>query len=869
VSAASTRAALRIARRTALRSKGRSALILAMVAVPVFTLVVASVLIRTAEPSKAERITRAIGTADARLMRHSDGAVKQDDPYGFNFHVPDGAAESPTGVTAAALLKALPPGTQATAADVSGESRVRTGTSTAGVSWLELDTHLPLNAGRLRRQTGRLPSAPGEVLVTPALLRRIGAAVGDPLQLTDPDRTLTIVGTAVLPDALRERAVIAPLGAISGAKTFRGFYIDLPAGTDAAAAQSAVNPLGWVVNPREWVLGPPDAGARLQDEQVGVALVVGGLAAMEVILLAGAAFAVGARRQRRELGLVAATGGDRSHVRGVVLGGGVVVGVAAAVIGAVAGVAAAAALAPWLERRFSPALFGGFDARLTEVGGAALLGLVTAILAAVIPARTAARQPVVDALTGRRGVVRSPIRLTIVGAVAIGVGAFIAAKGATSPVHFNQILAGAVIAELGFVACSPAVVGLAGRLAGVLPLPLRLAVRDSARHRTRSGPAVAAVMAALAGAVAMSVYQASDTERQRREYLPRARPGQAILSMPPSQSAVAAAVASELPVRAQVPLASVEPDCAKESPCRGVAVNASVEHQTDEVVDCSEPRGSVCYRVEQVWSSVAVADRADVAVIAGPLSSTAANAFARGAAVVLDARLVRDGHVELSANSLEMLPDGSTATEPPRTVRLPAVVVGRGLPMAGANVIVSPATAEKAGWESQANSVLLDLTRKPTAAELDRVAAVLRANALPDQHMLYVEKGFRSDLGVALVALLGAAALVALGASVIATGLAAADGRPDLATLAAVGASPRVRRVLAMSQAATISFIGSVLGVLAGLVPAVAIINARVDFPLVIPWGTLALVVVAIPMIIAALAGIFTRSRLPLERRLA
>jgi putative ABC transport system permease protein len=200
---------------------------------------------------------------------------------------------------------------------------------------------------------------------------------------------------------------------------------------------------------------------------------------------------------------------------------------------------------------------------------------------------------------------------------------------------------------------------------------------------------------------------------------------------------------------------------------------------------------------------------------------------------------------------------------------VPAVVVGAGLPTAGANVLVSADTARKAGWHSESNAVLLDLTRKPTSAELDRVAAALRAHNLPDERMLYIEKGFRSELGIALIALLGAAALVALGASVIATGLAAADGRPDLATLAAVGASPRVRRVLAMSQAATIAFLGSVLGVLAGLVPAIAIINARVEFPLVIPWPTLALTVVAIPTVIAALAGIFTRSRLPLERRLA
>jgi putative ABC transport system permease protein len=201
-------------------------------------------------------------------------------------------------------------------------------------------------------------------------------------------------------------------------------------------------------------------------------------------------------------------------------------------------------------------------------------------------------------------------------------------------------------------------------------------------------------------------------------------------------------------------------------------------------------------------------------------------------------------------------------------VRLPAVVVGSGpLGADGRNVIVSTATARKHSWRASGNVVLLDMSRPPTAAETERADAVLLRHGIPGN--LYIERGFQSDRGVALLALLAAATVVALGASTVATGLAAADGRPDLATLAAVGASPRVRRVLAMCQAATIAFLGSALGVLAGLVPATAVINARTDFPLVIPWPVLALTVAAVPTVIALLAGVFTRSRLPLERRIA
>jgi len=48
-------------------------------------------------------------------------------------------------------------------------------------------------------------------------------------------------------------------------------------------------------------------------------VLVAGLALLEVVLLAGPAFAVGARRRQRQLALVAANGGTPAHVRRIVL----------------------------------------------------------------------------------------------------------------------------------------------------------------------------------------------------------------------------------------------------------------------------------------------------------------------------------------------------------------------------------------------------------------------------------------------------------------------------------------------------------------------------------------------------------------------
>jgi len=100
-----------------------------------------------------------------------------------------------------------------------------------------------------------------------------------------------------------------------------------------------------------------------------------------------------------------------------------------------------------------------------------------------------------------------------------------------------------------------------------------------------------------------------------------------------------------------------------------------------------------------------------------------------------------------------------------------------------------------------------------------------------------------------------------------------------LSTLAAVGASPTVRRGLSISQSGVIAGLGSVLGVLAGIGAAIAVIEANNNvYPRlwpdpgpvqpILPWVTLLVVLIVTPLIAILGAGLFTRSRLPIERRL-
>jgi putative ABC transport system permease protein len=152
---------------------------------------------------------------------------------------------------------------------------------------------------------------------------------------------------------------------------------------------------------------------------------------------------------------------------------------------------------------------------------------------------------------------------------------------------------------------------------------------------------------------------------------------------------------------------------------------------------------------------------------------------------------------------------------------------------------------------------------------------------------VYVERGFHQTYGLVLALLILVGSLIVLVAAVTATGLAMSEARPDLSTLAAVGARPRTRRLIAAAQSLVVGLVGTVLGVALGFVPGLAVTwpltvtNYGTSSPggpgttgptgpvIAIPWTVLAVLVVVVPLVAALASGLFTRSRLPMVRRLA
>jgi putative ABC transport system permease protein len=639
------------------------------------------------------------------------------------------------------------------------------------------------------------------------------------------------------------------------------------------------------------------------DSGLGNGLLVGGLAMLEIVLLAGPAFAVGARRRRRDLALVAASGGTPSQVRRIVLADGVVLGTLAAAAGVVLGIGCAAAFRPLIEEHLAHARSGAFQVYPVALAGLAGLAVVTGVLAALVPAWISSRQDVVTALAGRRGITRSRRRWLVLGAVLVTAGVGLAGAGALRADE-SMILAGLVVGELGLVLCTPALVGLVAQVGRWLPLAPRIALRDTSRNRTAAAPAISAVMAAVVGSVAVGVVLTATNARAEDDYRVSGRPGEvtvyvnvgkgggAVTPQPVPANAVAT-------LRATMPVEQVHEvstaSCAAEScavdaqipPARDCPYSFNVLQREPTAAEQRAARRNprcdgtqVEHRYFGLFTSTVdttvVVDETAAGAVAGVAAKDAgrvAAALRSGALVVGDPRLVENGRVTLNITTL--VPTGPYTMGPGevRKVTAPGFVLPQ-RPRAPIT-LMTERTARSFGLRPEPLGVMATTSRMPTVAEQDRLEA-----ALGSRFGVYVERGPGSEVDpAALVVLAIVAGVITLGAAAIATGLAAADGRADLTTLAAVGASPRVRRALSLSQAGVVAGLGSLLGVVAGLGASIAVLAALnreyaniwpapTPYPIAVPWLSVAVALIVVPLIAMLGAGLLTRSRLPIERRL-
>ena len=873
------RAALRIAWREARRSAGRSALVIALIAVPVAALSFTAIVHDSTSPTPDEDADRRIGAAQALVSWPYRGPVIQEPTRDFAIPTTNAEGQDPS----EERLKALLPGTELVPVDRGGAGiRTTAGVGRAGVRMLDLTN--PLTHGMITVLEGRAAANATEITLSRKAMDRTGAALGGSLT-TEDGRTFTVVGVIEEPDRLDNTTLVALPGTFE--RTDRSWLVTTPLPWPKV---KELNKVGIAALSRTVLNNLPPASERYpelpgsQEITADVLVLVAGLALLEMSLLAGSALAVGARRRKRDLALVAAVGGSPAHVRRIVLTDGVVMGTLAALGGVVLGVVAAVASRPLIEwllaERFAAQRF--YPSALAAL---ALLAIVTGALAALVPAWISSRQDVVTALAGRRGITRSRRRWLVLGltlvAAGIAVGFFSAMQ-----MQFTGILAALVLTEVGLVLCTPSLLGLLARAGRWLPVALRIALRDASRNRTAASPAISAVMAAVIGAVAVSVMLTSQSQQEA---------GQLAGSMgdvtvyrlddltksatTPIPASVATAIRNAVPVADthEIKLLSCDggpcfahlrPPADRECPYTLDVLHrdpTEAEQQSALADDrCAgvgrthryfgtytTPNGFLVVAAPEAVQSLLHLDSGDVAAAQAALRD--------GRIVVNDPDLVSGDQV--------LLATGTQATTTPALgfaapQRHPA-------PLS----VMTEETARSLGYRVTTFTMYATTTRMPTEAEQEALTA-----ALGGEYEVHVDRPTESDVQQALTVLGLVAGIITLAAAALATGLAAADGRRDLTTLAAVGATPTLRKLLSLSQAGVIAGIGGFLGTAAGAGSALALLAAlNVGYsgfwpqpepnPLTVPWPTIAISLLVVPAVAMLGAALFTRSRLPIERR--
>ncbi|MER7502997.1 FtsX-like permease family protein [Nonomuraea pusilla] len=845
------RAALRLSWRDMLRAKGRSALIMIMVGLPVLAVTALFTLNATTDVTLKEQLPARLGeVADARIVTYPKGKIIEQD-FGGDTAVEKGGGllrsePWPPGDVAAVVKGRLIPYDTGTVSVLLPDGHVRADS-------LRLDLRDPLARGVRRLVEGRFPGAPGEVAVTPALVDA-GVRVGGTLPVTRRDTPARVVGVMEHPTRPGIREVAALPGATleeDGQESGVGWLADTPAPLTSADA-AGLNRQGLGVASRAVLENEPkpDYGdGPMNDDTASWAAVGAVLIVTETALLAGPAFAVGLRRRSRELALIAAQGGSAAHLRLVVLADGLLLGGVAAVLGTVGGIGVGL-LAESIAARALDWQSGPPDVPWPPVLGVALLGLVSALAAALVPAVSAARQDPARVLAGRAAEARErPARpLPGLALTALGLGAIVLSvrRGDLA------VVAASIPLVLGLVALMPWLVQVTGRRAARLPLPLRLSVRDAVRHRARTASAAAAVMAATMGAVAIGIGYSSSYALRLLQYSGEAPQGTMWISAPGTDDGTWAKVKAE--VERLLPGAAVVPGRLALD-AKGRELRLTVQQVRQGCEGCP-----VAIR------ALPAGDDRLLAFLQGRRDPVAAAALASGKAVVFDARLMRGDKVEVSA----WRPMGGQAAA---RFTVPAVLATAADPWQGGGVLPASAVTA-AGLRTDERRLFAD------QIENDRhVTGAL--HALSDKVSIGGTSDLAQQLLITLAAALALAVVVVLGGTFAATGLAVADMRRDLDTLSAVGGRPLTRRLVVAAQAGYVAGLGAVAGLPAGVVVGLArswrtggtarrtglsafdmaVVNGSA------PWLYLAALVIGVPVLAALLAGLCARTRLVLARR--
>ncbi|MGA3216261.1 MAG: FtsX-like permease family protein [Acidimicrobiales bacterium] len=350
------------------------------------------------------------------------------------------------------------------------------------------DPHGTFSGPMLSLVSGRYPLNDDEVSVTSGVASAFHLKLGDTWDVGGARRR--VVGIVQNPQSLLDEFALVVPGQVN-TPTQVVMLFDAPGVSPSSIAPNVQTPASVAQsNP-------------LNPETISLAALVLGMLLIALVSVGG--FTVLAQRRLRAIGMLESTGATDSHVRLVVRANGTVVGLVGAVAGFVLGLVVWLAYRPSLEQSAHHAI-GVFALPWSVVAAAMVLAVVATFFAASRPARAITRVPIIAALSGRPAPPRQIHRSAIPG-IACLVAAFLLLGYSGSSNSGNgsggmpELVLGIVFLIPGLILLAPFFLSISAGLARRAPIATRLALRDLARYRARSGSALAAISVGVLAAV--------------------------------------------------------------------------------------------------------------------------------------------------------------------------------------------------------------------------------------------------------------------------------------------------------------------------------------------------------------------------------
>jgi putative ABC transport system permease protein len=661
------------------------------------------------------------------------------------------------------------------------------------------DAHGPFTGPMLSLVSGRYPSDAGQVAVTSGVASDFHLKVGGTWRLGPAVHT--VVGIVENPQSLLDEFALVTPGQVKTPTQVTALF-DAPGIPPHSIAPNVQTPASVAQsNP-------------LNPETISLAALVLGMLLIALVSVGG--FTVLAQRRLRSIGMLESIGATDRHIRLVVRANGTVVGLAGAIAGFVLGLVAWLAYRSSLEQS-AHHVIDVLALPWVVVVAAMVLAVVATCFAASRPAKEITKVPIVAALSGRPAPPHQVHRSAIPGIVCL-VAAVLLLGYAGSTDHGNgsggmpELVLGIVLLIPGLILLAPFLLSLTVRLGRPAPIATRLALRDLARYRARSGSALAAISVGVLAAVIVMLAAAARYGNVLDYAGPNLASNQLVLQGPPPNGTVLTGPkgqtiqhGDESPATLAAHAAAIAKGLgaqliALETPNAGLN-GTNLGRQWDGQVYVETPQLLEAFGIKQTGIDLnadILSSRPGLTGVSGLVLNYASNTKAAGAPTA-------PGEA----------PTSQTCTAATHCLAHPVIQEVSALPTgtSAPNTVITEHAVHEFHIKATTATWLIQGSQPFTATQIANAQTAASTTQLSvesknDQPSSSAVISWATTFGI----------VIALGVLGMSVGLVRSETASDLRTLTATGASSYTRRTLTAVTAGALGFLGALLGVAGGYI---------------------------------------------------